>query len=316
MRLFERMASKASSGAVEKQKKDLLSSVFLYLKKNEFSTIPCILQKIMDLMQNPAVGAAEYAKVCEMDQSSCMRILRMANSVYFGARDGRIIRTIKDAVVRLGFEKAREVIQSSVVSSLFRTKQSVGNYSAQALWVNSVAVASGVRLIYGLCPSLKKPDVDPYLAGLLRNIGIPLLHLCFFDEGFSDAVSACQANKTLLHDEELAHIGIGHQAVGMEVAGKWMLHPDITSVIGHHHDIGVENEDLKMLIHVTRVAEWMAFESGLGYSDFSDAQVDSYAQSLGMLQIDEAGYERVKKDMATELEQAKNLGWFAGIVSH
>lgn len=314
MRLFERKRGGDVQADDSRRKEKRIAKITSYLDANRgrLSTIPSIITKINQLSADRRAGAEEYAKVCEVDQSICMRLLCLSNSVYYGGSAGNHIRTVRDAIVRIGFHKARDVIQSAAVAGLFKSREKVDSYSAGELWMNSAAVAAGNR---ALCAEhdIAGYGLDPYLFGLLRNIGIPILHLCFYHDGFKDAVMAASRTGALLIEEEENYIGINHQEVGLEVARQWKLPPSLFGVIGGHHDPDVANDASGKLIHITRVSEWAAFELGLGYSDFSARHASFFEESIAQTVMSKEIYNRLKDVMQTEVDQLRQLGWFSGL---
>jgi len=307
-RLFERWFQPR---AVQK-KSGFLDRIRSYLKDHQISTLPVIMGRLMELAKDPNASARDYAQVCELDQSSCMRILRLANSVSFGPMPGQVIRTVKDSIVRIGFDKTREVLHTSVVASLFRSREEIADYTTSDLWLNSAAVALGNRIIYGLKRECQSPSIDPYLAGLLRNIGIPVLHLCLYDFGFKDAILMRYQNQSVLIEEEVPILGVDHASIGQELAEQWKCAEALVTVIGSHHApaLHVKDPAIETLVHVTRTSEWLAHELGMGYRDFSDKHAPFYQASRNKIQLFDIDYARIKVQMTAEINQMRELMWF------
>ncbi len=297
-----------------RRRETMVARVVDYLDQHRLSTIPSILAKIMEVGQNPNASIADYARLYEMDQSACMRLLVLANSVYYGARTGAVIRNIEDAITRVGVRRAQEIINSSVVAGLFKSTAAVEDYSTPDLWLNSVAVAVGNRM---LCAVLKMPPfethIDPYLAGLLHDVGISIQHQCFFHDGFKEAVEARALSKGLLLDEEASRLVFTHADLGLELARHWKMPEELTAVLGCHHNLAVEKPESLWLVQLTRVSQWMAFELQLGYSDFGEAQAPGYTSSAQALGLDDRGYAKVKEQLAQEVARLKDVGWFSAL---
>ncbi len=57
-------------------------------------TLPTVAVKVNSLIKSPTAGAAELAKVIELDQSISAKVLSMINSAYYGL--SRKINNIKE----------------------------------------------------------------------------------------------------------------------------------------------------------------------------------------------------------------------------
>jgi HD-like signal output (HDOD) protein len=300
---------------LDRKRESLILKVVAYLDHHNLSTIPSVLAKIMEVGRNPNATVGDYARLYEMDQSSCMRLLVLANSVYYGARTGAVIRNVEEAIVRVGMRRAQEVINSSIVAGLFKSSVVIEDYSTTDLWLNSVAVAVGNRV---LCAALPAPPpgggrIDPYLAGLLHDVGISIEHQCFYQDGFREAVESRARGQGLLLDEEARHLSVTHAELGMEIAHRWKMPEELAAVLGHHHDLAVDGPEPLRLLHVTRTAQWIAYELRLGYSDFGDAQAPEYLASRRALGLDDARYAKVKEQVSLEIQRLKDLGWFSAL---
>lgn len=302
------------SGALKKER---IAKAVNFVAANRISTIPSMLSKINELAHNPNASSLDYAKLCEMDQSSCVKILMLANSAAFGARTGDAIRNIKEAVIRLGVRKAREVIASTVVSPIFKSGRSFSDYSPGALWLNSVAVAVSNRMLYQLTQRQEPKDADPYLAGLLHNFAIPLEHQCFMEEGFQAAVNARALNQSLLADEEIRHLGINHNELGGALAERWYFPDKICEVIRHHHDRDrSETGACDELMHITRASQWLCLELKFGYAEFPEKHADAYLCSFNALGISAEVYAEAQEQLTLEMDRLNQLGWFSSLRVH
>lgn len=291
----------------------MVAKALTFIERNNLSTIPSMLGKIMELGHNPNASAAEYAGIYSLDQSSCMRLLILANSVYYGTRTGQAIRSVEEAIVRVGINRAREVVNSAVVAGLFKNNAVIGDYSTSNLWLNSVAVAVGNRALFAQMPPPVPLAIDPYMAGLLHNTGISIEHQCFFSEGFEQAVNDRVQNDSMLWEEEKKNLGITHNELGLEIARHWSFPEDLLAVIAHHHDLESGNPQQEYLLNATRVSEWFAFELGHGYSDFCARHQPLYDESRKRLGIDDERLSIIKDRMKIEVNMLKDLGWFSSV---
>ena len=286
-----------------------LTKVVQQLDGQDLSSIPSVLARILAVSRNPKSNAADLAAVCEMDKASSARLLRAANSVYYATESRFRVDSIKDAIVRIGFRTAEELIISSKVSSVLKTDTAIDDYSSSSLWKHSVAVGIASRLVHTRVYGAGK--IDPFIAGLLHDIGIAIEHQFLFNEGFKDAVVRRHEKQSLLAAEETAVMGVNHEELGLIVAQKWNFPDHLAAVIGHHHSLGVDNEEHMKMIHVVRLAEYLCFSRDLGYSDFSQPHAEILRESRNVLGLDDEVLGRMADELAKSVTALVNLWWFS-----
>ena len=286
-----------------------LAKVIQQLEGQDLSSIPTVLARILAVSRNPKSNAADLAAVCEMDKASSARLLRAANSVYYATESRFRVDSIKDAIVRIGFRTAEELIISSKVSSVLKTDTAIDDYSSSSLWKHSVAVGIGSRLIYNRVYGAGK--IDPFIAGLLHDMGIAIEHQFLFNDGFKDAILHRHEKQSLLTEEETSAMGVNHEELGLIVAQKWNFPEHLAVVIGHHHNLGAKNEEHMKMIHVVRMAEYLCFSRDLGYSDFSQPYAEILRETKNVLGLEDEVLIQIADELAKSVGALVNLGWFS-----
>ena len=279
------------------------------LARQQVSTVPFALFRILEVGRDPNAGASDLAAVVERDQASAARMLRVANSGLYAGLSGTRVESIDQAIVRIGFHTAREIALSATVCTLFRSTKALRHYSLEGLWHHSLSVAAAARLVYSSVGL--NLGYDPYLSGLLHDFGIVLEHQFLFEYGFALAVNAQCENDTDLRTEEHAHLGITHEEVGAEIARLWDFPSHIRTVIRHHHEWGnCPDGDILELVHAVRVAEWMCHELHYGYSDLGARTAESHMRSASAIGLDEQLYATIKEQLSVECEHMNAIHWF------
>ncbi len=286
-----------------------LDKILQGLAHHEISTIPSILTRLLGVSRDPKAHAADLAAVCELDKATSARLLRAANSVYFATENRDRVDSIKDAIVRIGFGVAEEIILSATVSALMKSSTAIADYTASALWKHSIAVAIAARLIYN--QRFRRGSIDPFITGLLHDLGIAIAHQFLYEDGFQSAVVQRFEKQSLLADEEEACMGVTHEQIGEAVAKKWNFPQHLVAVIGHHHDMNVQQEDCVAMIHVIRLAEYLCFIQHLGYSDFSEGYATVLLESRTVLNLDDDTLQSLSDQLAKEMGNLESLGWFS-----
>ena len=170
-------------------------------------------------------------EIIEKSPEITMRILRYANSVYYGHR--RHIETPKEAIIRvLGLSLTKSLMLAMAVGKTFQ--KTCPGFDRKRHWFRSSACAA---IAQGLAPHLggtQPPDVGTaYTAGLLHNFGILALVNTFpdqFEKIFADPTEGSLRTKTR------ALLGIDHLIVGGWLARRWGLPDNLTRAISFHDD--------------------------------------------------------------------------------
>ncbi|MBN1670040.1 MAG: HDOD domain-containing protein [Kiritimatiellae bacterium] len=288
--------------------KDCLNRVLLGLQNEQLSTIPSILFQILQISSDPQASAADLGAIFGKDQSSAARLLKTANSVLHSTLTRTHVDTIEEAIVRIGFKAAREVAVSAIICDLFKSSRTIHEYSLPRLWQHSMCVGMGARLLYSSL-SVNR-SYDPYLAGLLHDIGIVLEHQFLFEDGFRDAVAAQYQSGTSLIEQERLFLGTTHDVIGAEVGRRWGFADHIVTAIRHHHDLEVQNEEYRTLTHAVRVSEALCAELDYGYSDFDRSQEEAYRASREALGLDDQIAGMVKAQLEIEYMHMEQIDWF------
>ena len=79
--------------------------------------MPLVVQEVMASFRNPNVGSAILAHKIELDQGLSSRVLRVANSSFYGL--SREVGSIQDAVTVLGFDTVRSLVVSAGFTRAF-----------------------------------------------------------------------------------------------------------------------------------------------------------------------------------------------------
>ena len=133
-------------------------------KRLEVPVLPETALQISRLLSDPMSTGADFVAVLELDPSLSAHVLRVANSVYYGAA-GRT-DNLRDALFRIGLNHLRAI---AVVSHLEGKVLQGGMFPREAGWLAEFSVALA-RLAHALAPSLGlKPDAA-FTLGMLLHI--------------------------------------------------------------------------------------------------------------------------------------------------
>ncbi len=255
-------------------------------KLNDLLPLPVTIQKIIDLTKDPHTELHELVSVLERDQAMVSKLLRLANSTYYGF--SKQIKTISHAVVCLGYNNVKNLAFAASTSPLF--KNSVISYALEkgALYKHSYAVAVCSRLI---AKQTKYPNPEEvYLIGLLHDVGKMVLDQ-YAKEKFLDVIRLFKTgNLTFLQAEEQV-LGFNHGEIGAKVAQMWNLSDElIESVKYHHHPQNASAGNLA--VHMVHIADVVVEMMGIGLG-YDGLNYELNASSTQLLKISDSDIENL-----------------------
>jgi len=245
--------------------------------------MPQVLMKAREVMANPNSGFEELAKVLETDQAIAARVLRMANSPYYGL-SGKVT-SIQHASVVLGYKTLGELVNMAGSSSVVGKALDGYELEAGALWLHSMGVAFGSRII----ANKKRPELanDAFSAGLIHDAGKLILnpHVLEKKEQFEAVMGS--GDKTFL-DAEKWILGFDHGEIASEACKKWNIPGALAVPIQYHHHPEQSGGDV--LSYILHIADSVALMSGIGTGiDGMLYRMDDKAMQVLSLSPDELG---------------------------
>jgi putative nucleotidyltransferase with HDIG domain len=285
------------------------TQVFLFTRKFEMNysisqliqeasklpPFPKAAQKALELIRNPDSNAADLAGTLGTDQILSARVLRQANSAYYGM-ENKIV-TVQQAIVLLGMNIIRDLIMTSAASHYL--DRPVAGYELQRgeLWHHALGTAVGARLIskrhhLGI-------DEEAYFAGLLCDIGKLIFGNLLKDIDANKLECECQS----FLDVERANFGIDHAKLGAEIARQWQLPENLVSAIAYHHEpqSAQGHQLLVATIHIADVS-MMILGIGIGIDGLRYPMEEDALKRIGMTWED---LFHLADDVAEELTRAK-----------
>ena len=174
--------------------------------KVELPTIPRVVQQVAAALQDPDVDARKIAQVLSQDPVLSAKVLRLANSSFFGGQ--RSMASIDAAVALIGTQALGRLVLAGGVASSFGA---VPGIDLPTFWRDSLVTATAAQR---LAPRLGAEVEEAYVSGLLHGTGH--LILC---KTYPDIADFVFTGYAAVRGAELAAIeaenfGIDHPAVG------------------------------------------------------------------------------------------------------
>jgi HD-like signal output (HDOD) protein len=213
--------------------------------------LPSVALQLISLSRKASVAMRDIAVLLEKDPVLTAATLRIAQSPMY--RGNTPIRTIDEALVRLGIQRASDLfLRAAFEARLFRSAN--GSEKAfERLRRHSVATAEMSRIV---CRQTSLFDDSAFLCGLLHDVGIAG---CLLSMG--------GGSKNSLSFETLwPSIRAVHIRFALRIAVLWDLPAEFQLVLAHHLAFGRTNP-VHPLAAVTYLAEHLANQADCGFAD-------------------------------------------------
>jgi HD-like signal output (HDOD) protein len=191
----------------------------------ELVPFPGVASKIIAQLDDETGTIDELARLISSDPALTVRLLRVANSAYYGRR--HTVGTTREAIVLLG---AAEVRALSLATCLVGATRAPSVVSRTDFWRFAITVALLSDLLARTGGSMRG---DAFTAGLLHNIGLLALDL-YSPEDLRSALTLQLPTARRLHDRELIVFGFTDAELGAALAREWRLPDAIVDAIANH----------------------------------------------------------------------------------
>lgn len=200
------------------------------LEIENLPTLPAVMMQLLETVESDTSSAEDLTAILERDFAISARILRLANSAFYGLRFK--VDTIRRAVVVVGFEAVRMLaLATSVFDTLVKRTQFA--FDPEEFWLHSLGTAKAAQLLAQKMPVTTSTETC-FTVGLLHDIGKYCLALALKLE-YVRIVKKAKETECQLYEVERDALQTTHAMAGMWVAQKWRLPPVITDTIGYQH---------------------------------------------------------------------------------
>jgi putative nucleotidyltransferase with HDIG domain len=244
----------------------------------ELPTLPHVVQKLASTIGRANVSAEDIGLLIEKDQVLSAKVLRLANSPFYGfpAR----IASVGHAVVVLGLNVVKGL---TLCATAFDIMKDAG---MDQLWRHSLGVAITAQVI-GTRLAVMNPE-EVFVAGLLHDIGKVVLYVKWPDVGHR-IQTAHRSNHRPMMDVERELLDLTHADVGAWLAQAWHLPTALREPIQFHHT-PMAAQEATLQTAIVHVADILV--KGLGCGNPGDDQVPPLSsQAWNLVGLDEAALD-------------------------
>jgi putative nucleotidyltransferase with HDIG domain len=271
----------------------------LIRKFNNTKTLPHVAIRLSKLLANENSSIKEMEEIIRLDPTLVLRVLRIANSAYYGLRQK--VESIERAVIFIGMKNLRNMVVTEALKDIFRIEASGHIYSRRKLWLHCAAVSICGHMIAERIFGLKGEDV--FLCGILHDIGI-IVEDQVAHRRFIEACNHFQSNAKPFVDHENYHIGTNHCALGYELSKEWNLPPTVQEAVRDHHKESSTIEP-SGVTGIIQISEY--FVSRMNYSAMPGMQPSLSQPLLKHVLENKEEYKTLISDFPDEMARAREL---------
>lgn len=209
----------------------------------ELPTLPHVVQKLASMIGRPNISAEEIGALIEKDQVLSAKVLRLANSPFYGFPSR--IASVAHAVVVLGLSVVKGLTLCATAFDMMK------NAGMNELWRHSLGVAITAHIL-GAKAGMKNPE-EVFVGGLLHDIGKVVLYVKWPDVGQQITLATRNTSRSLMETEQ-ALFEVSHADVGGWLATAWHLPTSLREPILHHHSPSAA-QDAKLQTAIVHVAD-------------------------------------------------------------
>lgn len=258
--------------------------------------MPKVILKAHQMMEDPDLDIKGVANLIETDQAITIKVLRLANSAYYGL-SGKV-SSIQHAFVVLGYKTMGQILSIASFSTFMGKNLPGYGYESEDFMRHSLAVALSAKVI--------AEKIDPNLAnvahtaGLIHDIGKIILDKYIIEKKETFETFLENEQRTFLNAEKQI-IGLDHAEIAYEICKKWNIPNTMTHAIKYHHyPSSSQGNELAYILHL---ADFIAAKIGGGYD--SDALL--YQLEEGTMNFLSIRYKDVSNIMSEVIESIAQL---------
>lgn len=215
-------------------------------------------QQVMAALCKADVSGAEVARLIAREPALYARVLRVANSAYYG--QSRHIATLDKALVLLGLNAVRSIAAAVCLERNMRVGAQQGLIDMTALVHHSLATAVSAESL----ARIQDPDLasDAFIAGLLHNLGI-VVQVHLDAPGILDMIAARRVDaKRDMRVLEAERATVGHEECVAVLFEEWRLPETLVSAARYHHDPMGAGESHRKLAALINLGANLGLEGG------------------------------------------------------
>ena len=197
----------------------------------ELVSLPDVYLRVQQLLADPDSSLSDIGKVISSDPGIAARLLRIANSPFFGMASR--IETISRAIGIMGTQHVHDFLLATAVTKAFSRLQNQ-RFDLARFWTRSVRCAVVTRLIAIDSRVLESERL--FVAGLLHDIGHLVMYQLAPDQTAEAQACAEAQDRPPEQIERELFFGFDYAEVGGLLLERWQLPAMLRETVMHQNE--------------------------------------------------------------------------------
>jgi HD-like signal output (HDOD) protein len=257
-------------------------------QSGDLPAMPKAALHILAVIEDPHTTATRLERAVAMDQALTAKILRIANSPFYGAV--REIKTVSEAIVRLGYVTIRNWTLVTATKSVFLGAGA--GLLFQKIWRQSVLSAMAAQKVAQMLRRAEPETV--FVGGLMQNIGQLVLARSHFDL-FQQVLTISTEEGLPYHLVEQELLGFDHGDLGALLIKEWNLSEDLEQGVRWHHRLDHPDIQCRELAAMIALGEDVAACTSSADSEHEGLRYDQ-SRAAAVLGVSVDLFKRLRSD--------------------
>jgi HDOD domain len=186
--------------------------------------------RLIGSLCDETLGAQQLASRIESHPVLCARVLKVANSPYYG--QAKSVNTVQRALLVLGVNAVRGIAAAACINQVM-PRRTAAIHDLERIFNHGLATALAAEALAGSAHPSVAPDA--FIAGLLHNLGI-IIQASLDPAGTTALIAACSLNSTAdIRLLESQHSSVRHEECAAVLFDAWGLPDPLVAAALHHH---------------------------------------------------------------------------------
>ncbi len=213
--------------------------------------LPITVANVLAVTNDPESSANDLVKAILPDQTMCIAVLKIANSVLYGRP--KKVSSLETAVTVLGFNEVQNIVLAKAAVQAFQPIFQTHEENLNTFWDHSFTCGLAARIVG---EHINLPSGQFFVAGLLHDIG-KLAMLLAFKKRYDPSIWMSGIETAEKHQEEFKTFAITHDIVGSRLLQRWQFPDNLVVALQHHHFPGKADKLLGYPL-VIQLADFLA----------------------------------------------------------
>jgi HD-like signal output (HDOD) protein len=192
-------------------------------------TLPLVFHRLAEIINNPYSSTSDIAQVVSADPAMVAKLLRMANSPFYGLLSK--VDTIPRAVALVGTGQIIMLALGATLITAFKGMP-VSLITMQSFWNHSISCGVAARQL-ALYAGIGQPD-GYFVAGLLHDVARLLIYTQLPTHALY-LLTEAKRQRVSVHSLEESVLSFTHETLGGQLLNNWRCPQYLIQQVREHH---------------------------------------------------------------------------------